>query len=138
MINLEKLRDDFEKWKKQGLRDKYDPVLLFRIALLFFKFKKVFGFRRITNYLFRIYGIKINPKTTYRYMKYLGLASIIRRLKRKSKEDKNTKFVGDNLINRNFKAEKPFEKIFTDVTYLKIKNKWYHLSVTIDGCPIEI
>ena len=49
----------FYKWKKQGLRNKYDPVLLFRITLLFFKFKKVFGFRRITNYLFRIYGIKI-------------------------------------------------------------------------------
>ena len=128
----------FYKWKKQGFRNKYDPVLLFRIALLFFKFKKVFGFRRITIYLFRIYGIKINKKTTYRYMKHLGLASIIRKPKRKPKEDKNTKFVGDNLINRNFKAEKPFEKIFTDVTYLKINNKWYHLSVTIDGFNNEL
>ena len=128
----------FYKWKKQGLKNKYDPVLLFRIALLFFKFKKVFGFRRITNYLLRIYGIKVNKKTTYRYMKYLGLISIIRRPKRKPKEDKNTKFASDNLIKRNFKADKPFEKIFTDVTYLKIKNKWHYLSVTIDGFNNEL
>ena len=85
-----------------------------------------------------MYKIKVNKKTTYRYMKYLGISSCIRRKKVYSREKKDTRFEGCDLIKMIFKANEPFEKIFTDVTHLKINGKKYYLSATIDGFNNEI
>ena len=71
-------------------------------------------------------------------MKHLGISSCIRRKKVYSREKKNTHFEGCDLIKMLFNADKPFEKIFTDVTHLKINGKKYYLSATLDGFNNEI
>ena len=43
-----------------------------------------------------------------------------------------------NVLNRNFKAEKPMQKIITDVTYIKHNGKWYYLAGYLDLFNNEI
>ena len=43
-----------------------------------------------------------------------------------------------NILNRMFKAEKPMQKIVTDVTYIKHTGKWYYLAGYMDLFNNEI
>ena len=38
----------------------------------------------------------------------------------------------DNVLNRDFKADKPMERIVTDVTYIRHKGKWWYLAGYLD------
>lgn len=46
--------------------------------------------------------------------------------------------VADNLIKQNFKATRPYEKLATDVTQIKIKDRRLYLSAIIDLFSNEI
>ena len=99
--------------KKMKKPDKYAEAKG-RIKEIYHKHKGRYGYRRITLELLNG-GIKINHKTVQRLMKTLGLKSMVRVKKYKSYRGE----VGDiapNIINRNFKAEKPNEKWVTDMT----------------------
>lgn len=54
-------------------------------------------------------------------MKELGIKSVVRKkvYKRKFKAYK----VDDNILNRDFTASKPLEKICMDITYIPVSNK---------------
>ena len=68
--------------------------------------------------------------TVHRYMKELGLKSIVSKRKPKYVKGKCYKKF-PNLINRNFTASKPNQKWCTDFTYLKLTNgsKRYNCSI---------
>ena len=77
-------------------------------------------------------GYTINHKTVYKLMKVLEL---------KAKQRKNDKYhsyqgtigkVADNLLNRNFYANNPYEKLTTDVTQFKICDEKIYLSPIMD------
>ena len=112
---------------------KYDKELLKMVEASFYENRKVFGFRRIHIHLKQNYGIYKNVKTIKRYYDYLGFRAIIRQ-PRKNRELKNTKFYKENLINREFKADQPNKKWFSDITYVPLKNSQFgFLSVIVDG-----
>lgn len=77
-------------------------------------------------------GIIISEKVVRRLMKETGL--IILAVKRK----KFCSYMGEispavpNIINRNFKASNPNEKLLTDITEFHIKNDKVYLSPMID------
>lgn len=96
-----------------------------------------YGYRRITIAM-RNKGYIINHKTVLKIMKELSL---------KGKQHKNAKYhsykgtvgkVADNLLNRDFNAEKPFEKITTDVTQFNVCNEKVYLSPILDLFNNEI
>ena len=65
-------------------------------------------------------------------MNVLGLKSIIRK-KRKYNSYKGTiGIIADNLLERNFKADKPNEKWVTDITEFKVNDEKVHLSPIVD------
>lgn len=77
-------------------------------------------------------GYVNNHKTVQKLMKQLGL---------KGKQRKNEKYhsykgtvgkVADNLLKRDFYAEKPFEKITTDVTKFNVCDEKVYLSPVLD------
>ncbi len=68
-------------------------------------------------------------------------------LRLKGKQRKNDKYhsykgevgkIADNLLNRDFHAEKPFEKLTTDVTQFKVCNEKVYLSPVMDIYNREI
>ena len=121
---------------KQGDRDKYEH-LKHKILEIFKKHRSRYGYRRITDELHKT-GYTINHKTVQKLMRELGL---------KAKQSKNGKYhsykgtvgkVADNIIKRDFKANKPFEKLATDVTQFNVCNEKVYLSPVLDLFNREI
>ena len=121
--------------KKKDI-DKYE-VEQAAIKKLFDKHKSRYGYRRITIEL-KNQGYTINHKTVQRLMNELGL---------RAKQRKNDKYhsykgtvgkVADNILKRDFIADKPFEKLTTDVTQFKIGDEKVYLSPVLDLYNREI
>lgn len=121
---------------KQGDKDKYENLKL-EISKTFNKHKGRYGYRRITEELHKT-GYIINHKTVQKLMGELGL---------KGKQSKNGKYhsykgtvgkIADNVLKRNFKADKPFEKLATDVTQFNVCNEKVYLSPVLDLFNREI
>ncbi len=137
MLAYSKLpRSTFYYYLKQSETDKYF-VEKAEIKELFETNKQRYGYRRIT-LLLRQKGIVINHKTVLKLMKSLNL---------RGKQRKNDKYhsykgevgkIADNLLNREFSANKPFEKLTTDVTQFKVCNEKIYLSPVMDLYNREI
>lgn len=78
-------------------------------------------------------GSNYNIKRIRRLMKIVGVSSVIRR-KRKGYKKHIPEQVGENILNREFKADKPNEKWLTDVTEFKVSGTTtkLYLSAIID------
>ena len=121
---------------KQQDKDKYASEKA-DIIDIFNKSKGIYGYRRITEQL-KQKGYSINYKTVLKLMKSLNL---------RGKQRKNGKYhsykgevgkIADNILKRDFTAEKPFEKLTTDVTEFKVCNDKVYLSPVLDLYNREI
>lgn len=123
-------RSTFYYYLKQSkIVDKY-ANLKTQINQIYHQHKGRFGYRRMM-YALRNVGFHINHKTVLRLMQGLGLKSMIRVKKYKSYRGQLGK-VADNILQRNFKADKPFEKWATDITEFKVGGRKLYLSPIID------
>ena len=106
------------------------------IQLLSQQVNGIYGYRRMTLTINRYRELAnqplINEKRIYRIMHTHDLQSVIRR-KRKGYRKTKADHVAENILNREFKADKPNEKWCTDVTEFKygVAKKAY-LSAIID------
>ena len=90
---------------------------------------KTYGYRRVHIWLER-QGIHHNPKTILRVMRKYNLLSVVRRKKYRSYGEYLHRY--PNLLNREFKAERPNQKWVTDISYIKTKQGNLYLSVIRD------
>ncbi len=90
---------------------------------------KTYGYRRVHIWLER-QGIHHNPKTILRVMQKYNLLSVVRRKKYRNYGDVFHRY--HNLLNRNFKAQKPNQKWVTDISYIKTSQGTLYLSVIRD------
>ena len=91
-----------------------------------------YGYRRITLEL-RNRGYNINHKKVSRLMNKMGLHSIIRKKRKYSSYRGNVGTIAENLVQRDFEANKPNEKWFTDVTEFNVYGKKLYLSPILDA-----
>lgn len=126
----------YYRWCSLGrpMRYSFDEKVADLIEEIFYETYK--GYRFIREQLIRKYGLVLNPKTVYRYMKILGLSSPIRkkRYRCSTTEDPNEKarIICDNVLARNFTANRPCEKLVTDVSYIYHQKGRMFLSVIKD------
>ena len=116
--------------KQLNKEDKYKKIKA-EIKSIYHENKGRYGYRRITMELHNR-GYKINHKTVLRLMNILGLRSIIRKKRKYSSYRGTIGKIADNLLKRNFKADKPNEKWVTDVTEFKVNEEKLYLSPIID------
>ena len=90
---------------------------------------RTYGYRRVHIWLEKN-GIYHNPKTILRVMQKYNLLSAIRRKKYRNYGDYLHRY--PNLLNRDFKAEKPNQKWVTDISYIKTQQGTLYLSVIRD------
>lgn len=95
-----------------------------------------YGYRRITLELHNR-GYQINHKTVQRLMKVLGLKCMVRIKKYRSYKGQAGK-IAPNLIQRNFKADRPNQKWTTDITEFSLFGKKLYLSPILDMFNGEI
>ena len=90
---------------------------------------KTYGYRRVQLWLERN-GIHHNPKTILRVMKKYNLLSVVRRRKYHYYSQALHKY--PNILNRDFKAERPNQKWVTDISYIHTEQGVLYLSVIRD------
>ena len=122
---LKHRKADKYKKEKQEIQDIYNSN------------KVRYGYRRVLVAM-RKKGYIINHKTVLKLMRGLGL---------KGKQRKNGTYhsykgevgkIADNILKRNFHADKPFEKLTTDITQFKVCDKKVYLSPVMDLFNREI
>ena len=88
---------------------------------------KTYGYRRMWLWL-ESQGIRHNPKTILRIMKKYGLLAEIRR-RRKWVQMGQQIHKYENLLNRQFQADRPNKKWVTDISYIHTKEGVLYLSM---------
>ncbi|MFC4798595.1 IS3 family transposase [Neobacillus sp. GCM10023253] len=127
-------RAAYYKWRDRSPseNEKLNEEILKEIIHLYNKVDGIYGYRRITMNLNRSLPKAINHKRVYRLMGIAGLQAIIRR-KRKNYKPSTPQHVAENVLNRDFNAEKPNEKWLTDVTEMKFgASQKAYLSAILD------
>ena len=129
-------RSTYYYYLKNPTKDKYEAEKK-EITAIFTEHKERYGYRRVLA-IMRNRGYGTNHKTVQKLMKSLGF---------KGKQRKNEKYhsykgqigkVADNHLNREFSADKPYEKLTTDVTQFNVCNEKVYLSPVMDLFNREI
>ena len=114
---------------RQG-KPKKDAVLAELIAQQQERSFHTYGYRRMWLWL-KSQNIYRNPKTVLRIMKHYDLLSEIRR-HRKWKQMGQQLHKYENLLNREFHADRPNRKWVTDISYIHTKQGVLYLSMIRD------
>jgi transposase InsO family protein len=127
-------RSAYYKWLrwKPSTRELKILSLAKEVKLRYDKRKGALGYRQIRTQLNRKLKVNYNKKRYYRIMRALGLKAVIRK-KRPNYVKASEIHVAENVVNREFHADSPNLKWFTDVTELKYGNgRKAYLSAIVD------
>ena len=87
-----------------------------------------YGYMKITVLANR--STKINKNTVQRIMQKFNLQCRVKI--KKNRKYTHQPMVSDNLLDKNFKASRPLQKLATDITYLPFGTSMKYLSSIID------
>lgn len=124
----------YHRWKKQERRTQHYSDNEEAVIEMCNKTKYLYGYRKITALLKR--RVSISHNTVQRIMQKYQLNCRVR-VKRHRKLGQKA-LTSDNLLDRDFKATRPFEKLVTDITYLTFGPKMLYLSSIMDCFNGEI
>lgn len=110
-----------------------NQVLTEQIKAIHKKKRQTYGCRKMTQELRRS-GKLVNHKRIERIMKQEGIQS---KLAKKYKATTNSNHylpVAENVLNRQFTAAKPNQKMVSDITYLWTDEGWLYIAAVMDLC----
>ena len=119
-------RASYYKWLRRDIpaSEKENNVIAQLIQEYDDRFKHILGYRRMTDWINRLNGTNYSRNRVRRIMKKLNIHSVIRR-KKKKYESSTSEATAENILGRDFNAERPNQKWATDVTEFK----WYEGSI---------
>jgi putative transposase len=120
-------RSSYYKYKSKLLNRNTEIEKL--IVDIYNKSNKRAGYRAIKLILKNQYNLVINHKKIQRIMQSNNIQSIVRQ---KYKRPKEQAVIKENLLNRDFKTDKPGVKFVTDITYIPTQRKMTYLCMVID------
>ncbi len=121
-------RSGYYSFIKRMNRPEKDDALAEMIRRQQDKCFHTYGYRRIWQWLKCNTGIYHNPNTILRVMKKYGLLAKIRRRRRWQQMGQHLHKY-ENLLNRDFHAERPNCKWVTDISYIQSKQSILYLSM---------
>ena len=115
------------KWRKHKdivtPKKEKDNIILRAIEKLYTKHRGRYGVQRMIYALLRELGFKANHKRVHRIMRENNFLAVI---KAKNKQKyKKSPYGSQNVLNRNFIASCPFDKMATDITEIKKVEKQF-------------
>lgn len=134
-------RSGYYKWQKRnGQLNRYELAqnALESYILDIHAHYPLMGYRQVRDALKLEYGIILCDLTVWKMMKRLGIHGYSRRRKQPDCSGGLEHIRYANLLNRDFKAVAPMQKIVTDVTYIKHRGKWHYLAAYLDLYNNEI
>ena len=128
----------YHKQNKENSYKKANEELDKKIIEEFEKSKKRYGSPKITEILNK-QGVKVSQKRVARRMKVLKLRSITVKKFNHNGNKKVNDENKENLLDQNFKAEKPSEKWVGYITYIYTKETgWTYLAIVMDLFDLKI
>ena len=136
---LEVSRSGFYDWKSrpQSATAKRRELLKIRIKALFEANNAEYGYRRIHAVLVRG-GELCSAELVRRLMRELGLEPCQPRPRRRSLTEQARTGPIPDLVNRDFTASEPGEKMVGDITYIPTWQGWLYLATVIDCATRKI
>ena len=133
-------RSGYYKWlKRKGTLNRYEiqqKELDYYVADIHSHYPSQ-GYRTIADTLLNMYGWLVTDISVWKSMKRLGISGYVRKQKSPETEgSEHNRYA--NILNRKFYADKPMQKIVTDVTYIKHNGKWHYLACYLDLFNNEI
>jgi transposase InsO family protein len=122
--HLEVPRSTYYRWKNKRV-DHLQKNIEQKVGKLCHQFKFRYGYRKITA-LLRREDLQVNHKRIQRIMQKQGWQCRVKVKKRKPIGQPY--HIAHNILNRTFQAERPLEKLVTDITYLPFGPKPLYLS----------
>ena len=119
-------RSTFYRWKQECKNSQKRDDIADKIEQLCMENHFIYDYRTITRLLKKVYSLVVNQKKVYRIMKENGW--LCRTRPKKVPNLGKTYHVTDNKLDRDFQADKPMEKLVTDITYLYFGNCRLYLS----------
>ena len=124
-------RSGYYAWTKKADEEDPDKQIGELIRDCQKKTRQTYGYRRVQIWLLREFGLVMNHKAVLRVMNKYNLLSKSRR-KRKWVQNCESIHRYSNLLERNFRAERPNLKWCTDISYIPTKEGFVYLSVIKD------
>lgn len=124
-------RSGYYDYVKRKDQPAHDAALAEIIRKQQVKCDKTYGYRRMWRWLKNVKKIHRNPKTILRIMKKYELLAEIRR-RRKWRQMGRQLHKYENLLNREFQADRPNHKWVTDISYIRTGQGVLYLSVIRD------
>ncbi len=125
VLNIPK--STYYRWKNKDFRMVESEHEIIQLCK---KHRFTYGYRKITALINRKFNQTINHKKVQRIMQKHNLNCKVRM--KKSKKPGSAYYKTNNLLNRNFKTEKPLEILTTDITYLPYGKTMLYLSSIMD------
>jgi len=127
-------RSAYYKWLNRidSALDIENSRILEEMIRLYTDVKGIYGYRRMTMNVSRIFNKQYNYKRIHRLMKSVNMQSVIRR-KKKNYIPSTPLITAENVLNREFHADKSNQKWLNDVTEFKLVNgQKAYLSAILD------
>lgn len=134
MCNVLKITSSgYYKWKNRPFSKRLlsKEKIKQQITSIYFSSKQRYGSPRIAFELNSL-GYKISRITVAKYMKELGLRSKLSKKFKVTTNSKHNYLVVENVLNRNFIADKPSKVWVSDITYIHTKEGFLYLTTIID------
>ena len=132
-------RSGYYKWlKTKDVLNNYEINRkdLGKLILDIHKRKPSYGYHRINAVIQREIGWIVSDNLVHKVCKILKIKSKAKHYKYKKAGEESIKF--NNIINGNWKTERPFEKIVSDTTRIWFKRKAYDWTFYLDVFNNEI
>jgi transposase InsO family protein len=128
-------REAYYQWVRRGCPDgqpKADEEILELIKKIVEDHCRRYGILRVRKELLNKYGKRVSRKKVARIMRENGLNARRRRKSIKTTDSKHNLPVCENILNREFSAEKAGQIWVSDITYLRTTDGWLYFTAIVD------
>ena len=126
-------RSGFNKWlnRPDSVRAQRKTLYEQKVMETFEEFEAIYGAPRITEELNAL-GLPCSENFIAKIMVEQGIRARNGKGFKYSRKGLSMINVSDNLLWRDFSADKPNQKWTSDITYIWVKNKWLYLATVMD------
>ena len=133
-------RSGYYAWRKRhpSLRDMENRQMLEEIRRIHEEYRRVYGSRKMTQELNKRLDRPVNHKRVERIMKENSIRSKVTKKYKATTNSRHNLPVAPNILDRNFTAERPAQKMVSDITYIPTEEGFLYLAGVMDLCGQKI
>ena len=137
---LQVSKSGYYAWRKRSksLRSTENEDLLKEIIQIHETLRNTYGGRKITHEINRKPEKPANHKRVERIMRENGIRSKSHKKYKATTNSRHDLPVAENILNRNFYADRPGQKMVSDITYIPTDEGWLYLAGVMDLCGDKI